>query len=118
MATTIDVFIMEIKNVQTGSDPGNELELFGEIYGYSVENKNGQRIEGDWIRLWNRSGRSPIELAEGKTHEILDANINHNRQKIEFVKNSMNELLEAWRVAASSTANAPTTVQSTLNIKG
>ena len=51
-------------------------------------------------------------------NEILDANINHNRQKIEFVKNSMNELLEAWRVAASSTANAPSTVQSTLNIKG
>lgn len=51
--------------------------------------------------------------------EILDANISHDKSKIEFVKNSMSELLEAWRVAANNTANSPApAAQATLNIKG
>ena len=52
-------------------------------------------------------------------HELMDANINKDRQKLEFVLNMMSQLLEAWESASNSAANAPaTTVRPTLNIKG
>jgi flagellar protein FliS len=51
--------------------------------------------------------------------ELMDATISHNKQKIEFVLNKVDELAEAWRTIANSTANAPAAkVASTLNIVG
>ena len=51
--------------------------------------------------------------------ELMDANINHNKEKLQFVLRMMNELAESWRTIASSTANAPAAkVQNTLNIVG
>ena len=51
--------------------------------------------------------------------ELMDATISHNKQKIEFVLNKVDELAEAWRTIANSTANAPAAkVASTLNIQG
>lgn len=52
-------------------------------------------------------------------NELLDANINHTKTKIEFVLNMMSQLLESWRTAANSTSNAPASVvPSALNIEG
>lgn len=52
-------------------------------------------------------------------NELLDANINQNKAKIEFILKMMKELLESWRTAASSTANAPASdIPSALNIEG
>ena len=52
-------------------------------------------------------------------NELLDANISHDKKKIEFVANMMKELLESWRTAANSTANAPAAViPAALNIEG
>ena len=52
--------------------------------------------------------------------ELMDVSINHTKEKITFVLNMLNELLEAWKQAANSTAsNAPATpVSSALNIEG
>ena len=51
--------------------------------------------------------------------ELMDATISHNKQKIEFVLNKVDELAEAWRTIANSTANAPAAkVANTLNIVG
>ncbi|MCR5187331.1 MAG: flagellar export chaperone FliS [Treponema sp.] len=51
--------------------------------------------------------------------ELMDANINHNKTKIQFVAKMLNELAESWRIIANSTANAPAAkVQNTLNIVG
>ena len=51
--------------------------------------------------------------------ELMDATISHNKQKIEFILNKVDELAEAWRTIANSTANAPAAkVASTLNIQG
>ena len=51
--------------------------------------------------------------------ELMDATLSHNKQKIEFVLNKVDELAEAWRTIANSTANAPAAkVASTLNIQG
>ena len=51
--------------------------------------------------------------------ELMDATISHNKQKIEFVLSKVDELAEAWRTIANSTANAPAAkVASTLNIQG
>ena len=52
--------------------------------------------------------------------ELMDVSINHTKEKINFVLNMLNELLEAWKQAANSTAaNAPATpVSSALNIEG
>ena len=51
--------------------------------------------------------------------ELMDANINHSKTKIQFVLKMMNELAESWRAIANSTANAPAAkVQNALNIVG
>ncbi len=51
--------------------------------------------------------------------ELMDANINHNKTKLQFVVKMLNELVESWRIIVNSTANAPAAkVQSTLNIVG
>ena len=51
--------------------------------------------------------------------ELMDATISHNKQKIEFVLSKVDELADAWRTIANSTANAPAAkVASTLNIQG
>ena len=51
--------------------------------------------------------------------ELMDASINHNKEKITFVMNMLNELLSAWRTAAQTSpvqTNVP--VQNALNIQG
>ena len=51
--------------------------------------------------------------------ELMDANINHNKTKLQFVVKMLNELAESWRIIANSTANAPASkVQNALNIVG
>ncbi|MCQ2589920.1 MAG: flagellar export chaperone FliS [Treponema sp.] len=51
--------------------------------------------------------------------ELVDASINKNRNKIEFVLNMMNQLLASWKVVANSTANAPAAkIENSLNITG
>ena len=52
-------------------------------------------------------------------NELMSANINRDKKKIDFVLSMMTELSGAWRQAASSTANAPAaTVANALNIEG
>ena len=51
--------------------------------------------------------------------ELMDATISHNKTKIEFVLNKIDDLAGAWRTIANSTANAPAAkTQSVLNIQG
>ena len=51
--------------------------------------------------------------------ELMDANINHNKTKLQCVVKMLNELAESWRIIANSTANAPAAkVQNALNIVG
>ncbi len=51
--------------------------------------------------------------------ELLAANINHDKEKLEFVLRMSKELAESWRQVANSVANAPAaTVQNALNIQG
>ena len=51
--------------------------------------------------------------------ELMDANINHNKTKLQFVVKMLNELAESGRIIANSTANAPAAkVQNALNIVG
>lgn len=52
--------------------------------------------------------------------ELLAANINHDKSKLEFVLRMVKDLAESWRQVANSVANAPAaaTVQSALNIQG
>ncbi|HAH60890.1 MAG TPA: flagellar export chaperone FliS [Treponema sp.] len=52
-------------------------------------------------------------------NELMAANINHDRKKIDFVLDMMRQLTDSWRQAANSTANAPSaTVSNVLNIEG
>ena len=51
--------------------------------------------------------------------ELLSANINHDKTKLDFVLKMTKELADSWRQVANSTANAPAAkVQSVLNIQG
>lgn len=51
--------------------------------------------------------------------ELLDASINHSKEKIDFVMSQMNELLSAWRIASASAVNsAPQEARGALNIQG
>ena len=52
-------------------------------------------------------------------NELMSANINRDKKKVDFVLSMLTELSDAWRQAASSTANAPAaTVANSLNIEG
>ena len=51
--------------------------------------------------------------------ELLAANINHNKEKLDFVLKMVKDLAESWRKVANSVANAPASpVQNVLNIQG
>ncbi len=51
--------------------------------------------------------------------ELMSANINKDKKKIEFVVNMMGQLKSAWDVAATSTANTMAQKsQASLNIQG
>lgn len=50
--------------------------------------------------------------------ELLDASIKHEKSKIIYVKNQLNELLGAWREAAKTTSNVSAPQTQTLNIQG
>lgn len=51
--------------------------------------------------------------------ELVSANINHDKNKLEFVLKMMKELADSWRQIANSVANAPaSTIQNVLNIQG
>ena len=52
--------------------------------------------------------------------ELVNISFSHSKEKISFVLNMLNELLDAWKQAANTTAtNAPATpVSSALNIEG
>lgn len=51
--------------------------------------------------------------------ELMDASINHNKEKINFVQNQMGELLSAWKSAETATASsAPQEARAALNIQG
>ena len=51
--------------------------------------------------------------------ELLAANINHDKSKLDFVLRMVKDLTESWRQIANSVANAPAaTVQNALNIQG
>lgn len=51
--------------------------------------------------------------------ELMSANINRDRGRIDFVFKMMSELLQSWRQAASSTANSYAAgAAPSLNIKG
>lgn len=51
--------------------------------------------------------------------ELMDASINHNKEKITFVSNMLSELLSAWRTAeASSASSVPQETRGALNIQG
>lgn len=51
--------------------------------------------------------------------ELLSANINHDKTKLDFVLKMTKELADSWRQVANSTANAPAAkVQNALNIQG
>ena len=51
--------------------------------------------------------------------ELLAANINHNKDKLDFVLRMVKDLTESWRQIANSVANTPAaTVQNALNIQG
>ncbi|MCK9170330.1 MAG: flagellar export chaperone FliS [Treponema sp.] len=52
-------------------------------------------------------------------NELMSANINHNKEKVDFILTMMKQLTDSWRQVASSTANAPAAaVPNVLNIEG
>lgn len=52
-------------------------------------------------------------------NELMSANINRDKKKVDFVLSMMTELSGAWRQTAHSTANAPAApVANALNIEG
>ncbi len=51
--------------------------------------------------------------------ELMDASINHDREKITFILKQVSELLGAWKTAAATTGSAaPQEARTALNIQG
>jgi flagellar secretion chaperone FliS len=52
-------------------------------------------------------------------NELMSANINQDKKKVDFILNMMSQLTDSWRQVANSTANAPAAaVPNVLNIEG
>lgn len=50
--------------------------------------------------------------------QLVDATISHDKSKIEFVLNMMNQLAESWRYIANTNVSQPTSVRNAVNIQG
>lgn len=51
--------------------------------------------------------------------ELMNASINHDKSKLQFVHKMLTELVDSWRTVANSAANAPAAkIANALNIEG
>lgn len=50
--------------------------------------------------------------------QLMGCTISHDKTKIEFVLNMMNQLVESWRYIANTAAAQPAQVQNAVNIQG
>jgi len=96
------------RNIETyGKHIGKTQEIIGELQ-VSLDMDKGGQIAQNLMSLYVYFN-----------HELMDASINKNRDKLDFVYKMMNELSSAWEVASNSQANAPAqTIQPALNITG
>ncbi|MBD5427223.1 MAG: flagellar export chaperone FliS [Treponema sp.] len=101
-----------------GKVPAHEIEKFGnhimkaqEIIGElqtSLDMEKGGQIAQNLMSLYVYFN-----------HELMEANINKDKSKIDFVHTMLSQLAEAWETAANNTANAAAvTARPALNITG
>ena len=102
----------------------NEKLKAGEIEQFGIHMQKAQAIITELqVSLDMEKGgdiaRNLMSLYVYFNEELMDATISHSKQKIEFVLSKVDELADAWRTIANSTANAPAAkVANTLNIVG
>ena len=102
----------------TGKVPANTIETYSNHIMKTQDIINELQVSLDMDK-GGQIAQNLMSLYVYFNHELMDANINKDRQKLEFVLNMMNQLLGAWESAANSTSNAPAAnVRPALNITG
>lgn len=105
-------------DIVTGKVPASAIEKYGnhimkaqEIIGElqtSLDMDKGGQIAQNLMSLYVYFN-----------HELMEANINKDKKKLDFVHTMLSQLAEAWETAANSTSNAPAAnVRPALNITG
>ena len=115
--------VKHLKSALTLFDEENKIKA-GNIEQFGIHLQKTQAIITELqVSLDMEKGgdiaRNLMSLYVYFNEELMDATISHDKTKIEFVLTKVDELAEAWRTIASSTANAPAAkVANTLNIVG
>ena len=96
------------RNIEAyGKHIGKAQEIIGELQ-TSLDMDKGGQIAQNLMSLYVYFNR-----------ELMDAAINKDKTKLDFVHNMLSQLTLAWETASNSTANAPAqNVRPTLNITG
>lgn len=96
------------RNIESyGKHIAKAQEIIGELQ-TSLDMDKGGQIAQNLMALYVYFNR-----------ELMDASINKDKTKLDFVLNMMGQLTLAWETASNSTANAPAqNVAPTLNITG
>ena len=96
------------RNIESyGKHISKAQEIIGELQ-TSLDMDKGGQIAQNLMALYVYFNR-----------ELMDASINKDKTKLDFVLNMLSQLTLAWETASNSTANAPAqNVQPTLNITG
>ena len=98
--------------------PATEIEAFGKHIMKAQEIINELQVSLDMDK-GGQIAQNLMSLYVYFNRELMDANINKDKEKLTFVQNMMAQLLDAWESASNSAANAPAAnVRPTLNIRG
>ena len=105
-------------NETTGKVPANMIETYSNHIMKTQEIINELQVSLDMDK-GGQIAQNLMSLYVYFNHELMDANINKDKKKLEFVLNMVTQLLEAWETASNRAANAPAAnVRPTLNIRG
>lgn len=66
--TTVSVKASEIWNIQTGDDPGGDLEIFGEVYARRMTFDTGAVQELERRVLFSRGDTGYVSISQGTTY--------------------------------------------------
>ncbi|MBQ3965666.1 MAG: flagellar export chaperone FliS [Treponema sp.] len=103
---------------KTGKVPANTIETYSNHIMKTQEIINELQVSLDMDK-GGQIAQNLMSLYVYFNRELMDANINKDKEKLTFVQNMMAQLLDAWESASNSAANAPAAnVRPTLNIRG
>ena len=103
---------------ENGKLPVRSIEAFGKAILKAQEIITELQVSLD-MEKGGEIAKNLMSLYLFFNEELMNANINQDKEKVSSVLKMMSDLADAWRTIANSTANAPATkVPNAVNIVG